>query len=47
MFKKAKMIVIILMLSGIGFSAMADKGIGKKNKYKVRLKINFGNSLRN
>lgn len=47
MFKKAKMIVIILMLSGIGFSAMADKGIGKKNKSKVSLNINAGNSLRN
>jgi len=47
MFKKAKMIVIVLMLSGIGFSAMADKGIGKKNKSKVTLNINAGNSLRN
>ena len=45
--KKAKMILIVLMLSGIGFSAMADKGIGKKNKSKVTLNINTGNSLRN
>jgi hypothetical protein len=46
MLKKAKMILVILMLSGIGFSAMADKGIGKK-KAKVTLNINAGNSLRN
>ncbi len=46
MFKKAKMILIVLMLSGVGFSAMADKGIGKKNKTKVTLNINSGNSIR-
>ena len=45
--RKAKIILIVLMLSGIGFSAMADKGIGKKNKSKVTLNINTGNSLRN
>jgi len=47
MIKKAKMILIILMLSGIGFSALADKGIGKKSKAKVTLNITTGNSLRN
>jgi hypothetical protein len=47
MMSKAKIILIVLMLSGIGFSAMADKGIGKKNKSKVTLNINTGNSLRN
>ncbi len=47
MFKKAKIILIVLMLSSIGFSAMADKGIGKKNKSKITLNINGGNSLRN
>ena len=47
MFNKAKMLVIVLMLSGIGFSALADKGIGKKNKSKVTLNINAGNSIRN
>lgn len=41
------MILVILILSGIGFSAMADKGIGKKNKSKVEFNINMGNSLRN
>lgn len=46
--KKAKMILVVLMLSGIGFSAMADKGIGKKSKSKVDLNINSGNAtLRN
>ena len=47
MMKKAKMMLIILMFSGIGFSAMADKGIGKKNKSKANLNITTGNSLRN
>lgn len=46
MLKKVKMILIVLMLSGIGFSAMADKGVGKKNKTKVTLNINSGTSIR-
>lgn len=46
MTKKAKMILVVLMLSGIGFSALADKGIGKKNKAKVELNITTGTSLR-
>jgi hypothetical protein len=46
MLKKAKMILVVLMLSGIGFSAMADKGVGKKNKTKVTLNINPGTSIR-
>lgn len=44
--KKAKLILVILILSGIGFSAMADKGIGKKNKAKAKLNITTTNSLR-
>jgi hypothetical protein len=47
MIKKAKILFIVLMLSSIGFSAMADKGIGKKNKAKADLNITVGNSLRN
>ena len=46
MLKKAKMLLVVLMLSGIGFGAMADKGIGKKNKTKISLNINAGNSIR-
>lgn len=46
MFKKAKISLVVLMLSGIVFSAMADKGIGKKNKTKITLNINSGNSIR-
>lgn len=46
MIKKAKMILIVLMLSSIGFSAMADKGIGKKSKSKVSLNITTVNTLR-
>lgn len=45
--KNAKMILVVIMLSGIGFSALADKGIGKKSKSKVTLNINTNNSLRN
>ncbi|MFM6924011.1 MAG: hypothetical protein ACKOU7_00785 [Ferruginibacter sp.] len=41
------MLLVVLMLSGIGFSAMADKGIGKKNKAKLSLNINnTGTSIR-
>ena len=47
MMKKSKMILVVLMLSGIAFSALADKGIGKKNKTKVSLNISTSNSLRN
>ena len=43
MLKKAKMMLVVLILSGIGFNAMADKGIGKKNKSKIALNINAGN----
>ena len=46
MLKKARFILFVLMLSGVGFSAMADKGIGKKNKTKITLNINTGNSIR-
>jgi len=35
------------MLSSITYSALADKGIGKKTKAKVSLNINTANSLRN
>lgn len=45
--KKARMIVVVLMLSGIGFSALADKGIGKKNKVKAKLNITTPTTLRN
>jgi hypothetical protein len=47
MFKKAKILLIVLMLTSVGFSALADKGIGKKSKSKVVLNVNSGNSLRN
>ena len=48
MMRKSKMILVVLMLSGIAFSAMADKGVGKKNKNNVNLNINTtGSSLRN
>lgn len=47
MFKKVKMILVVIMFSGIAFSALADKGIGKKNKAKVTLNITTTNTLRN
>lgn len=45
--KKAKMILVVIMLTGITYSALADKGIGKKSKTKISLNINTTNSLRN
>jgi hypothetical protein len=47
MMKRAKIILVAVVLSGIAFSALADKGIGKKTKAKVSLNINTTNSLRN
>ncbi len=47
MIKKAKIILVVLMLSGIGFSALADKGIGKKTKTKAKLNISTPTTLRN
>lgn len=47
MMKKAKIILVVTVLSGIAFSALADKGIGRKSKTKVTLNITTSNSLRN
>ena len=44
---KAKILLVLVMLSGIAYSALADKGVGKRNKAKVSLNINTANSLRN
>lgn len=43
----AKIILVVVMLCGITFSALADKGIGKKSKAKATLNIATTNSLRN
>jgi hypothetical protein len=45
--KRAKIILVVTVLSGIAFSALADKGIGRKSKTKVTLNITTSNSLRN
>ena len=45
--KKAKILLVVITLSSVAFSALADKGIGRKNKTKVTLNINTSNSLRN
>jgi hypothetical protein len=45
--KKAKIILTVVMLISIAYSALADKGVGKKTKAKVTLNINTSNSLRN
>lgn len=47
MMKRAKIILVVVVLIGIAFSALADKGIGKKTKAKVSLNISTTNSLRN
>lgn len=41
------MILIVVILSGITFSALADRGIGKKSKAKATLNISTSGSLRN
>ncbi len=47
MIKQSKNILAILLLCGIGYSALADKGIGKKNKSRSSLNISTNSSLRN
>ena len=47
MLKNGKLLLVFVVLSGIAFSALADKGIGKKNKAKVTLNITTPNTLRN
>ena len=47
MLKNSKLLLVVVVLSGIAFSALADKGIGKKNKVKVTLNITTPNTLRN
>jgi len=44
---EVKIILIVVMLSSLTFSALADKGIGKKTKSSVSLNITGTNSLRN
>ncbi len=47
MIKNAKMILGIVILSGITFSALADRGISKKSKATASLNISNSGSLRN
>lgn len=47
MIKNAKMILGIVILSGITFSALADRGIGKKSKANVSLNIASSGNLKN
>jgi len=41
------MVLVVVMLSSITYSALADKGVGKKNKANVSLNISTSNTLRN
>ena len=45
--KITKMLLVIPVLTGIAFSALADRGIGRKNKSKVDLNISTTGGLRN
>ncbi|HAO46761.1 MAG TPA: hypothetical protein PLZ45_05155 [Ferruginibacter sp.] len=47
MTSNAKMILGIAILSSIAFTALADRGIGKKSKANVSLNIATSGSLRN
>ncbi len=42
-----KMLLVIPVLTGIAFSALADRGIGRKSKTKVELNISTASGLRN
>ncbi|HMJ46273.1 MAG TPA: hypothetical protein VK498_03045 [Ferruginibacter sp.] len=43
----AKILLVVVMLAGVTFSALADRGVGKKSKAKVGLNITTTNSLKN
>jgi hypothetical protein len=45
--KMTKMLLVIPVLTGIAFSALADRGIGRKSKSKVELNISTSGGLRN
>lgn len=47
MTKNAKIMLGMVILSSIALTALADRGIGKKNKSNVSLNIATTNSLRN
>jgi hypothetical protein len=47
MMKITKMLLVIPVLTGIAYSALADRGIGRKNKSKVELNISTTGGLRN
>ncbi len=44
MFRTARIIFAVVMLTGITLSAVADRGMGKKNKLKI-LTANFNNTV--
>ena len=45
--KITKMLLVVSVLAGIAFSALADRGIGKKSKSKVELNMSTTGGLRN
>ena len=45
--KITKMVLVVSVLAGMAFSALADRGIGKKSKSKVELNISTTGGLRN
>jgi len=45
--KITKMLLVLPVLAGIGYSAFADRGIGKKSKNRVDLNISTSNGFRN
>ena len=45
--KITKMLLVVSILAGMAFSALADRGIGKKSKSKVELNMSTPTGLRN
>lgn len=46
MMKMTKMLLIVSVLTSAAFSALADRGIGKKNKNKVEFNITTSSNLK-
>ncbi len=47
MMKMAKMLLVSVVLTGIAYSALGDRGIGRKSRTKVSLNIVTPSSLKN
>jgi hypothetical protein len=44
--KTPKLLMLLTVLSSIAYSALADKGVGKKNKSKVSFNIKYNTNIK-